>query len=203
LNPDLPPKLEEIISPVLEKDRNLRFQHGSDLHAELQRIKRDSSSGRLPVSAAHQTERVEVQSGPPSEKITTKSFRHAGYYVAAAFLFLAAMGAYLLYRSSKNGPAVSKEWEQLTFFTDSAVYPALSQDGRMLSFVRGNESFIGLGEIYGKFLPDGQRVQLTHDETHKFSPALSPDVRPLRIQGSIHGILRGLGTRWRASFEAA
>jgi len=175
LNPDLPSKLEEIINRALEKDRNLRFQHASDLHAELQRVKRDSSSARLPVSAAHQTERQEVQSRPPSEKLPTKSFRRAGYYVVAALLALAAVGSYLLYRSSHSAPAVSKEWEQLTFFTDSAVYPALSQDGRMLSFVRGTESFIGLGEIYVKFLPDGQPVQLTHDGTHKFSPAFSPD----------------------------
>jgi eukaryotic-like serine/threonine-protein kinase len=175
LNPDLPPKLEEIINRALEKDRNLRFQHASDLHAELQRVKRDSSSAHLPVSAAHQTERQEVQSRAPSEKLPTKSFRRAGYYVVAALLALAAVGSYLLYRSSHSAPAVSKEWEQLTFFTDSAVYPALSQDGRMLSFVRGTESFIGLGEIYVKFLPDGQPVQLTHDGTHKFSPAFSPD----------------------------
>src|ERR1700686_717211 len=174
LNPDLPSKLEEIINRALEKDRNLRFQHASDLHAELQRVKRDSSSARLPVSAAHQTERQEVQSRPPSEKLPTKSFRRAGYYVVAALLPLAAGGSYLLSRSSHSAPAVSKEWEQLTFFTDSAVYPALSQDGRMLSFVRGTESFIGLGEIYVKFLPDGQPVQLTHDGTHKFSPAFSP-----------------------------
>jgi eukaryotic-like serine/threonine-protein kinase len=175
LNPDLPPKLEEIINRALEKDRNLRFQHASDLHAELQRVKRDSSSARLPVSAAHQTEREEVQSRPPSEKVATKSFRRSVYYGVAALLVLAAVGAYLLYRASHSAPVVSKEWEQLSFFTDSAVYPALSQDGRMLSFVRGNESFIGLGEIYVKFLPDGQPVQLTHDGTHKFSPAFSPD----------------------------
>ena len=92
-----------------------------------------------------------------------------------ALLVLAAVGAYLLYRSSQSAPALSKEWEQLTFFTDSAVYPTLSQDGRMLSFIRGNESFISLGEIYVKFLPDGQPVQLTHDGTHKLSPAFSPD----------------------------
>jgi serine/threonine protein kinase len=175
LNPDLPPKLEEIINRALEKDRNLRFQHASDLHAELQRVKRDSSSGRVPVSAAHQTERDEVQSRPSSEKITTKSLRRLAYYIVPTFLVLAAVGGYFLYRSSPSPPAVSKEWEQLTFFTDSAVYPALSHDGRMLSFVRGNESFIGLGEIYVKFLPDGQPVQLTHDGTHKFSPAFSPD----------------------------
>jgi len=42
LNPDLPPKLEEIISECLEKDRNLRYQHASDLRTDLQRLKRDT-----------------------------------------------------------------------------------------------------------------------------------------------------------------
>jgi serine/threonine protein kinase len=183
LNPDLPPKLEEIINRALEKDRNLRFQHASDLHAELQRVRRDSSSGRLPVSAAHQTGREKVEAQPPSEKVVTKSFLRAGYYVAAALLVLAAVVTYLAYRSSHSAPVVSKEWEQLTFFTDSAVYPTLSQDGRMLSFVRGNESFIGLGEIYVKFLPDGQPVQLTHEGIPKFSPAFSPDGSVIAYSG--------------------
>jgi len=183
LNPDLPPKLEEIINRALEKDRNLRFQHASDLHAELQRVKRDSSSGRSLASAADQTERLDVQSGQPSEKVTKKSFRSVGYYIVAALLVLATVGAYLLYRSSHSVPVVSKEWEQLTFFTDSVVYPALSLDGRMLTFVRGNESFIGLGEIYVKFLPDGQPVQLTHDGIHKFSPAFSPDGSAVAYSG--------------------
>jgi serine/threonine protein kinase len=175
LNPDLPPKLEEIINRALEKDRNFRFQHASDLHAELQRIKRDSSSARLTASSSQQTERQQLAPGPPSEKVTTKSVRRVGYYIVPALLLLAAAGTYLLYRSSHSAPAVGAEWKQLTFFTDSAVYPTLSQDGRILSFVRGNESFIGVGEIYVKFLPDGQPRQLTHDGTHKFSPAFSPD----------------------------
>jgi eukaryotic-like serine/threonine-protein kinase len=46
LNPDLPPKLDDIINRALEKDRNLRYQHASDMRAELQRLKRDSESGR-------------------------------------------------------------------------------------------------------------------------------------------------------------
>jgi eukaryotic-like serine/threonine-protein kinase len=45
LNPDLPPKLEEIISKSLEKDRNLRYQHASDIRTDLQRLKRDAESG--------------------------------------------------------------------------------------------------------------------------------------------------------------
>jgi len=47
LNPDLPPKLEEIISKTLEKDRKLRYQTASDLRADLQRLKRDTDSGRV------------------------------------------------------------------------------------------------------------------------------------------------------------
>jgi serine/threonine protein kinase len=47
LNLDLPPKLEEIINKCLEKDRNLRYQHASDVRTDLQRLKRDTESHKL------------------------------------------------------------------------------------------------------------------------------------------------------------
>jgi serine/threonine protein kinase len=46
LNPSLPPKLEDIINRALEKDRELRYQHASELRSELMRLKRDTDSGR-------------------------------------------------------------------------------------------------------------------------------------------------------------
>jgi eukaryotic-like serine/threonine-protein kinase len=46
LNPDLPPKLEDIMAKALEKDRNLRYQHAADIRTDLQRLKRDTDTGR-------------------------------------------------------------------------------------------------------------------------------------------------------------
>ena len=46
LNPDIPPKLEDVINKALEKNRNLRYQHAADVRTDLQRLKRDTDSGR-------------------------------------------------------------------------------------------------------------------------------------------------------------
>jgi serine/threonine protein kinase/tetratricopeptide (TPR) repeat protein len=48
-NPQLPPQLDAIIVKALEKDRSLRYQHASEMRADLQRLKRDTESGRLPA----------------------------------------------------------------------------------------------------------------------------------------------------------
>ena len=171
LNPDLPPALEQIINRALEKERNLRYQHASDLHADLQRLRRDISSGTRRSSVAKTEPELSVKAGKP------KASRRYSYLAGAAILILllAVAAGFLILRSYSPPLSAGKDWQQLTFFTDSVVYPTLSPDGRMLAYIRGNDPFIGAGQIYVQFLPDGQPVQLTHDSTQKLSPEFSPD----------------------------
>src|SRR5271156_5004163 len=62
LNPDVPAELEHIINRALEKDRELRYQHASEIRSELQRMKRDSETGRT-MAASSGTVAVAQESG--------------------------------------------------------------------------------------------------------------------------------------------
>ena len=71
LNPELPPKLEDIINRALEKDRELRYQHASEMRSELLRLKRDTETGRAiaassgTVAASQQSDAQVAQPSPP------------------------------------------------------------------------------------------------------------------------------------------
>ena len=65
LNPDLPPRLEDLLNRALEKDRELRFQHASEMRSELMRLRRDTESGRAAVVSS-EDEDVPVASSPAS-----------------------------------------------------------------------------------------------------------------------------------------
>ena len=94
--------------------------------------------------------------------------------IAALAVAMLAIGVVVRWQSPTRPPDRS-QWVQLTKLPDSVTQPALSPDGRMLAFIRGSSTFFGPGQVYVKLLPDGEPVQLTHDNVLKMSPTFSPD----------------------------
>jgi Tol biopolymer transport system component len=97
--------------------------------------------------------------------------------IAAAAVAALAIGAGVWWRTPAR-PADRSEWVQLTQLPDSVIHPALSPDGRMVAFIRGQSNPVvpfALGQLYVKLLPDGEPVQLTNDKLRKMSPVFSPD----------------------------
>jgi serine/threonine protein kinase/tetratricopeptide (TPR) repeat protein len=117
LNPDLPVELERIINHALEKDRNLRYQHASDIRAELERLKRDSESGR--VAATPNLSGAKTTLRP-------RSGIRRWMILATAFAVLVAIGIGIYeYRSRTVLPAngrVPLYVAEFTNSTDDAVF---------------------------------------------------------------------------------
>jgi serine/threonine protein kinase len=100
--------------------------------------------------------------------------RNRWWITAGAGTAVLLAAGLMLFRSRASTPA-GLEYTPLTNFAESATSPALSPDGRMLAFIRGQSTFSGPGQIYVKILPDGEPVQLTKDDRVKRSPKFSPD----------------------------
>src|SRR5579864_2108682 len=128
LNPDLPPRLEDIINKALEKDRNLRYQVAAEMRADLQRLKRDTDSSRSsvtaqvelpPSSAAYPAHVTGVQPASASSasahpaavsgSVPTPA-NHSRWWIAgiatALVLALVALGV-VLYRGRSGQPEIS------------------------------------------------------------------------------------------------
>jgi eukaryotic-like serine/threonine-protein kinase len=106
LNPDLPPKLEDIINKALEKDRNLRFQHAADIRADLQRLKRDTDTGRA-VAASSGSVAVAQDSGSKPAALPVASGSGPTAASASSGAVAPASGTTAAARSSSGQPSTS------------------------------------------------------------------------------------------------
>jgi Tol biopolymer transport system component/predicted Ser/Thr protein kinase len=151
LRPDLPPRILSVVEKSLATNPSARYATAHEIAVDL----------------------VAARAMPgPNAVVRVSSWAAAGMSVAAVVLLFwwAAPNAEDEATTTGRG-----DWIQLTRFGDSATAPALSRDGRMLTFIRGSNPFYGKGQIYVKELPDGTPHQLTDDQVSKMSPVFSPD----------------------------
>jgi Tol biopolymer transport system component len=170
LNPDLPPKLDEIITKCLEKDRDLRYQHASDIRTDLKRLKRDTDSAHYLISNAA-TE--PLPGATPATSRVAKLTAH-WRWLAFAFATLVGLSAIALrfhFGGSTASPPSAVEVVPLVSMAGKQVTPAFSPDGNQVAFSAYDGPRPG---IYTMLVGGEKPVQLT-DNQNDCCPTWSPD----------------------------
>lgn len=112
-----------------------------------------------------------------ARNVAKRRRRQWAYAVAGTGLVGLTLALLVYERFQAASSARPARVEQITKFTDSVRWPAVSADGRLLAFMRGRETFGGVnaGELYVKMLPDGEPTPIATIAQGHSRPAFSPD----------------------------
>jgi Tol biopolymer transport system component/predicted Ser/Thr protein kinase len=141
LNPELPADLERTINKALEKDRDLRYQHASDIQTDLKRLKRDTTSGRsMEVSTGVATACRRVEEHGQGARATageTHALRRWPLWLAASLaVILAGLAfAWFVWRRAGTRPQLAERQLTANPVEDWVSGAAISPDGKYLAYV--------------------------------------------------------------------
>ncbi|HEV2731612.1 MAG TPA: protein kinase, partial [Terriglobales bacterium] len=183
LNPDLPLKLEECINKALEKDRELRYQHASEVRADLKRLRRDTDSAHHLTSVSGNAPLASPSSTIVRFDRLTARWGWVGIG-AAALVLLSTIVIWRLVRKPAESPLPPVEAVPLVALQGRQDMPAFSPDGNQVAFVE-LEGRQGSG-LYTTLIGGEKPLRLTHNPLDCCS-TWSPDSRQIafvRFSGS-------------------
>jgi eukaryotic-like serine/threonine-protein kinase len=191
LNPDLPHKLEEIVNKALEKNRKLRYQSAAEIRTDLQRLKRDSDSGR----AAAATTQFE-----PKPVTKSTAYRWAAATGATILVIALALGGWLFF-ARKAHALTDKDTVVLADFTNTTGDPVFDGTLRQgLSVQLEQSPFLSI-------IPDQQIQQTLQMMDQKPDAKLTPEIARELCQrtGSaavLDGSVAQIGTQYLLTLKA-
>jgi serine/threonine protein kinase/Tol biopolymer transport system component len=192
LNPAVSAELERIINKALEKDRNLRYQSAAEMRADLQRLKRDTDSGRSAVISAASGISAAAVSSPSTVAVKPSRFGWKLWAAAGgAFLLLIAATIYL--QSRPLPPPKVSGYVPVTH--DGNPKYLVGTDGARLYF--GERSSAESSIIAQVALSGGEVARVSVPAPTMFPLAVSPDGATLLVadevgQTAFNGQLWGL-----------
>jgi eukaryotic-like serine/threonine-protein kinase len=131
-NRDIPAKLEDVIGKALEKDRNLRYQSAAEMRTDLQRLKRDTETGRVAAASSGTATVLPEAPAAPKQRL---------WKIAVPILLIAALIAVgLYYRSHRAKALTEKDTIILADFTNSTGDPVFDDTLKQALSVALNQS---------------------------------------------------------------